>query len=147
MQEEILKLYEKIQDKLSQEEFLAEMDQVSKNNLGDVPFVDDIDLAREVLKNHGINDFETGSAETDSGEDTEDVPFEIQMDDEESGEEPGFTMTEEILEKYNKVKDKITEEEFLERMAEFKKTGIFKSVHERFRFCRHGRWGTDNRRS
>ena len=32
MQEEILKLYEKIQDQLSQEEFLAEMDQIRKNN-------------------------------------------------------------------------------------------------------------------
>ena len=41
MQDEILKLYEKIQDKLSQEEFLAEMEQVGKNNFEGVPFVND----------------------------------------------------------------------------------------------------------
>ena len=114
MQEEILKLYEKIQDKLSQEEFLAEMDQISKSNFSDVPFMNEIDLAREVLKNHGVTDFET-----DSGED---VPFEVSFEsDEEESTEATFEMTEEILEKYNKVKDQISEEEFLARMAEFKK--------------------------
>ena len=118
MQEEILKLYEKIQDKLSQEEFLAEMDQISKTNFDGVTFVDEIDLAREVLKNHGIIDFETDSAETDS---SEDVPFEVSFEsDEEDSTEATFTMTEDLLEKYNKVKDQITEEEFFARMAEFK---------------------------
>lgn len=114
MQEEILKLYEKIQDKLSQEEFLAEMDQISKSNFNDVPFVNEIDLAREVLKNHGVTDFETDSSE--------DVPFEVsfESDEDESAEET-FVMTEDLLEKYNKVKDQISEEEFLARMAEFKK--------------------------
>ena len=121
MQEEILKLYEKIQDKLSQEEFLAEMDQISKNNFNDLPFMDEIDLAREVLKNHGINDFETGSTETDSSDDNEEVPFEVSSEsDEEVSDEPTFEMTEDILEKYNKVKDQISEEEFLARMAKFK---------------------------
>ena len=109
MQEEILKLYEKIQDKLSQEEFLAEMDQISKTNFKDVPFVDEVNLAREVLKNHGITDFEDIPAETESS------------DDEESDNETGFVMTEDLLEKYEKVKDKITQEEFLARMEEFKK--------------------------
>lgn len=50
MQEEILKLYEKVQDQLSQEEFLAEMNQIRENNFSDVPFMNDVDLAREVLK-------------------------------------------------------------------------------------------------
>ena len=118
MQEEILKLYEKIQDKLSQEEFLAEMDQISKSNFSDVPFMDEIDLAREVLKNHGVNDFETDSAETDS---SEDVPFEVSFEsDEEKPAEETFVMTEDLLEKYNKVKDQITEEEFFARMEQFK---------------------------
>ena len=81
MQEEILKLYEKIQDQLSQEEFLAEMDQISKTNFEGVTFVNEIDLAREVLKNHGVTDFETVSAEkTDSSEDNEEVPFEISIE-------------------------------------------------------------------
>ena len=99
MQEEILKLYEKIQDKLSQEEFLAEMEQVSENNFNGVPFVNEIDLAREVLKNHGITDFKTDSAETDSSEDvTFDDSFES---NEEESTETTFEMTEDILEKNN----------------------------------------------
>ncbi|WP_295113856.1 OB-fold nucleic acid binding domain-containing protein [uncultured Methanobrevibacter sp.] len=115
MQEEILKLYEKIQDQLSQEEFLAEMDQISKTNFKGVPFVDEVNLAREVLKNHGINDIETIPAETDSSE-VNNVSFDVSSED-----EAPFEMTEDLLEKYNKVKDKITQEEFLARMAEFKK--------------------------
>ena len=118
MQDEILKLYEKIQDKLSKEEFLAEMEQVGKNNFDGVPFVNEIDLAREVLKNHGVTDFKTGSAETDS---SDDVPFEVSFEsDEEDSTDTAFVMTEDLLEKYNKVKDQITEEEFFARMAEFK---------------------------
>ena len=117
MQEEILKLYEKVQDKLSQEEFLAEMDQISKTNFKDVPFVDEVNLAREVLKNHGVSDFETIPAETDSSEDNDDEAF----DTVESDDEVSFEMTEDLLEKYDKVEDKITDEEFLSRMAKFKK--------------------------
>ena len=121
MQEEILKLYEKIQDKLSQEEFLAEMDQISKNNFDGVPFMDDIDLAREVLKNHGINDFDVFSQKNDSGEENEEVPFEVSFEsDEDESDEPAFEMTEEILEEYNKIKDQISEEEMFSRMAKFK---------------------------
>ena len=115
MQEEILKLYEKIQNQLSQEEFLAEMQQ-ERENYKDVEFMDDVLIAREVLKNHGVTDFETESAETDSGED---VPFEVSIENDE--EESTIVMTDDLLEKYNKVKDQITQEEFLARMAEFKK--------------------------
>lgn len=120
MQEEILKLYEKVQDQLSQEEFLAEMNQIRENNFSDVPFMNDVDLAREVLKNHGVNDFETIPAETDSSEDNEDVPFEVSAE----SDEESFEMTEDLLEKYNKVKDKITEEEFFARMADFKNRNL-----------------------
>ena len=121
MQEEILKLYEKIQDKLSQEEFLAEMDQISKSNFSDVPFMNEIDLAREVLKNHGINDFETVSTEADSSEDNEEVPFEVSSEgDESESDEPTSEMSEEVLEIYDKVKDQISKEEFLARMEKFK---------------------------
>ncbi|WP_406532152.1 OB-fold nucleic acid binding domain-containing protein [Methanobrevibacter sp.] len=118
MQEEILKLYEKIQNQLSQEEFLAEMQQ-ERENYKDVEFMDDVLIAREVLKNHGVTDFETDSAETDS---SEDVPFEVSFEsDEEESTESSIVMTDDLLEKYNKVKDQITQEEFLARMAEFKK--------------------------
>ena len=118
MQEEILKLYEKIQNQLSQEEFLAEMQQ-ERENYKDVGFMDDVLIAREVLKNHGVTDFETDSAETDS---SEDVPFEVSFEsDEEESTESAIVMTDDLLEKYNKVKDQITQEEFLARMAEFKK--------------------------
>ena len=118
MQEEILKLYEKIQNQLSQEEFLAEMQQ-ERENYKDVEFMDDVLIAREVLKNHGVTDFETDSAETDS---SEEVPFEVSIEsDEEESTESTIVMTDDLLEKYNKVKDQITQEEFLARMAEFKK--------------------------
>ncbi|WP_405305316.1 OB-fold nucleic acid binding domain-containing protein [Methanobrevibacter sp.] len=127
MQEEILKLYEKIQDQLSQEEFLAEMDQVSKNYEG-VDFMDDVLIAREVLKNHGINDFETVSTEAESSEDNEELPFEVSFEsDEEESDEPTFEMTEEILEIYDKVKNQITEEDFLARMVELKKENAHNS--------------------
>ncbi|WP_407413263.1 OB-fold nucleic acid binding domain-containing protein [Methanobrevibacter sp.] len=91
MQEEILQLYEKIQDQISQEEFLAEMEEV-RESFG-LDFVNDIDCAREVLKNHGI-DINQGLPK----------------------EESGFTMTDEIREIYDEVKDKVSEEKFLERM-------------------------------
>ena len=42
MQEEILELYEKIKDQLSEEEFEAEMDAVRQSN-DEIPFFDDLD--------------------------------------------------------------------------------------------------------
>ena len=123
MQEEILELYEKIKDQISQEQFQAEMAEV-RESFG-LDFIDDIDCAREVLKNYGI---ETNGVISQKEESSEEVPFEISIDEEnqeESSEEQeefsGFTMDEDILEKYEKVKDKISEEDFLNRMAEFKK--------------------------
>ena len=53
MQEEILELYEKIKDQLSEEEFEAEMDAVRQSN-DEIPFFDDLDCARMVLQNYGI---------------------------------------------------------------------------------------------
>ena len=120
MQEEILKLYEKIQDKLSQEEFLAEMNKISENNFGGVDFVDDVDLAREVLKIYGVTDFETSSQEIDSSEESEDVPFEVSLENDEQSNEAAFVMTDDLRERYDKVKDQITEEEFFARMTQFK---------------------------
>lgn len=96
MQEEILQLYEKIEDQISQEAFLAEMEEV-RESFG-LDFVDDIDCAREVLKNHNV-----------------DVNQELSV------EESGSTMSDEIREIYDEVKDKVSEEDFLKRMEHFRK--------------------------
>ena len=96
MQEEILELYEKIQDQISQEAFLAEMEEV-RESFG-IDFIDDVDCAREVLKNHGI-----------------DVNQEL------SNEESTSTMSDEIRSIYEEVKDKVSEEDFLKRMEHFRK--------------------------
>lgn len=96
MQEEILQLYEKIEDQISQEAFLAEMEEV-RESFG-LDFVDDIDCAREVLKNHNV-----------------DVNQELSI------EESGSTMSDEIREIYDEVKDKVSEEDFLKRMEHFRK--------------------------
>lgn len=122
MQEEIKELYEKIKDKLSEEEFLSQMEEV-RESIG-LDFVDDVDCAREVLKYHGIDI----SSEISKSETSEDVPFEIsfgESSDDEASEVPGEeeseqVMSEDILEKYEKVKDKISKEDFLARMNELK---------------------------
>ena len=118
MEEEILKLYEKIKDQLSEEEFLSEMDEIYEQNK-DLGFFDQINAAQEVLRNHGIDVL----TKSDDLETSEEVPFEIQFNDdnEETGQdEPAFEMTEELQEKYDKVKDKLSEEEFFSRMEYFK---------------------------
>ncbi len=117
MQEEILELYEKIKDQLSEDEFKAEMAEIRENN-ADVIFFDDLDIARMVLQNYGIEDTIAQKEET-----SEQLSFDTSSNDDassESSEETGFTMTEEILEYYNKVSDKISEEDFLARMEYFK---------------------------
>ena len=116
MQEEIQVLFEKIKDQLSEEEFLAEMEEAREGFGSELPFVTELDCAKEVLKNHGV-EIPVGISEK-----TEEVPFEIQIDNDESGQEEnaGFTMTEELQERYDKVKDQISEEEFFNRMEKFK---------------------------
>ena len=124
MEEEILKLYEKIKDQLSEEQFQAEMEEILEIN-NDVPFYEEINAAQEVLKNHGINVL----TKVEDVETSQEVPFEINIDndDEESSPEGGadeevtITMTDEIQEIYDKVKDKISEEDFLDRVLHFKK--------------------------
>ena len=115
MQDEIKELYEKIKDQLSEDEFLAEMEEV-RESFG-LDFINELDSAREVLKNHGI----------DISSDSEDVPFEISFDDEsESGtsddeeDKSESVMADDILEKYEKVEDKISQEDFIKRMNELK---------------------------
>ena len=117
MQEEILELYEKIKDQLSEEEFEAEMDAVRQSN-DEIPFFDDLDCALMVLQNYGIENTMDKKEES-----SEELPFDVSSDEGTSVEpsvETGFTMTEEILEQYNKVSDKISEEDFLKRMEYYK---------------------------
>ena len=120
MQEETLKLYEKIEDKLSKEEFLAEIEEM-RDKQKDVEFLNETDLAIMVLENHGVKLNKNSSSED---ENSEDLPFEVSFDkddeSEDAEEEIAFTMNDDILEFYNKVKDVMTEQEFLDKMVEYK---------------------------
>ena len=117
MQEEILQLYEKIKDQLSEEEFNAKIEEL-RETYGDVGFMNDIDLARMILENYGVEVPEVVStAEDEIAQDDS-----IESDDvTEESQESGFVMTEELQERYDKIKDQLTEEEFFARMEEFKK--------------------------
>jgi len=117
MQEEILQLYEKIKDQLSEEEFLEEIEKMKEDNSG-VDFIDDFEAAQMVVQNY--NGVDTSIFSKPSNDDSEEMPFDISSDDETSQEDVGFTMTEELKEYYDKVKDKVSEEKFLSRMNELK---------------------------
>ena len=56
MEKEILEQYNKVKDILSEEEFLAEMEEV-RQEFEDLPFMDEVDLAKEVVKNHNFINF------------------------------------------------------------------------------------------
>ncbi|WP_458403091.1 OB-fold nucleic acid binding domain-containing protein [Methanobrevibacter sp.] len=134
MQEELLQYYEKVKDQVSEEEFEREIEQVKENN-ADVEFLDDIDAAKQVVENHlGVdtsilsnpNDSEERPFEVTIGEedsqDSEEITSDVSADEDtmEESEDYDFTMTEEIREYYDQVKDKISEEEFLNRMKFFR---------------------------
>ncbi|WP_298524957.1 OB-fold nucleic acid binding domain-containing protein [uncultured Methanobrevibacter sp.] len=123
MQEEILQLYEKIKDQLSEEEFEAEIEKVREAQ-SDVGFLDDVDAAHTVLQNFGV---EKPKLERANKEETsEDLPFDISLESEDDDE---VTMTEEIREHYDKVSDKISEEEFLNRVREINQENASISFH------------------
>ena len=105
MQEKILQEYEKVKDKLSEEEFLAEIEKVKANN-EDLEFIDDFGAAQIVVQNLGV---------------------EASIEDNRV-EEESFAMTEELQERYDKVKDQISEEEFITRMEQFRQ----KEIHNPF---------------
>jgi replication factor A1 len=98
MQENILQEYEKVKDKLSEEEFLEEMERMKSSNQ-DVDFIDDFSAAQLVVQNH-------------NGVDT--TIFENK------NEEESVTMNEDLQQRYDKVKDQISEDEFFERMEKFR---------------------------
>ena len=49
MEKEILEQYNKVKDILSEEEFLNEIEQI-RPNYEDLPFMDEVDIAKEVVK-------------------------------------------------------------------------------------------------
>ena len=117
MQEEILQLYEKIKDQVSEEEFLEEIANMKEKN-NDVGFIDDYEAAQLVVQNYeGVD---TSIFSKPSNDDSEEMPFEVSAGNEDSEEEDELTMTEELQESYDKVKDQITEGEFLEKIKEQK---------------------------
>ena len=101
MQEKILQEYEKINDILTEEEFLGEIEKIKADNDG-LNFLDDFEAAQIVVENH-MN---------------KDASFDGDV------EETSFTMTEDLQERYDKVKDQISEEEFFTRMEKFRQQEI-----------------------
>ena len=71
----------------------------------DLPFMNDIDIAKEVVKNH------IGVSEISKSEDSEETDSSFEE----------VVMTDELLEKYNQIKEFISEDEFLEEMNKLKK--------------------------
>ena len=102
MQEKILQEYEKVKDKLSEQEFLEEIEKMKSSN-DEVEFIDDFSAAQLVVQNY-------------NGVDTS--IFDNKQ------EEPLFTMTEDLQERFDKVKDQISEEEFFSRMEKFRQQEI-----------------------
>lgn len=107
MEKEILEQYEKVKDILSEEEFLNEIEQI-RPNYEDLPFMDEVDIAKEVVKNH-IGATDISKSENFIDEDDSDSSFEK------------VVMTNELLEKYNLIKDHMSEDEFLDEMNKLKK--------------------------
>lgn len=106
MEKEILEQYNKVKDILSEEEFLAEMEEI-RPEFADLPFMDEVDIAKEVVKNH-IGADEIPESENSIG-DSNDTPFEE------------VVMTDELLDKYNQIKEFISQDEFLAEMNKLKK--------------------------
>ena len=104
MEKEILEQYNKVKDILSKEEFLEEMEEI-RPEFEDLPFMNDIDIAKEVVKNH------IGVSEISKSEDSEETDSSFEE----------VVMTDELLEKYNQIKEFISEDEFLEEMNKLKK--------------------------
>jgi replication factor A1 len=101
MQEEILQEYEKVKDKLSEEEFLEEIEKLKADN-DEIDFINDYGAAQMVVQNY--NGVDTSMFE--------------------NSEESSSRMTEDIKERFDKVKDQISEEEFFERMEKFRQQEI-----------------------
>ena len=91
MDNEILEEYNKVIDKLSEEEFLSRMDELRSDY--DNSDYDEVDLAKRVVDDYlGLDDMSSDGSEMDDA----------------------------LLEKYEQVKDKVSKEDFLSRINELK---------------------------
>ncbi len=91
MDNEILEEYNKVKDKLSEEEFLSRMDELRSDY--DNSDYDEVDLAKRVVDDYlGLDDMSSDGSEMDDA----------------------------LLEKYEQVKDKVSKEDFLSRINELK---------------------------
>ena len=106
MEKEILEQYNKVKDKLSEEEFLSKMDEIRPDYV-DSDY-DEVDIAAKVVDSYLVVD-DMISHDLSREEEPEEL-----NDDE-------IVMTDLLLEKYEKVKDYISQEEFLEKVNERKK--------------------------
>lgn len=93
MEKEILEQYNKVKDKLSEEEFLSKMDEI-RPDYADSDY-NEVDIAKQVVESYLIVD-----------------GIESQTDE--------VVMDDSLLEKYEKVKDYISKEDFLSRINEIK---------------------------
>ena len=71
MNNEVLEIYEKVKDKLSEEEFQSKMDEILKENEG-ISFIDDVYAAQQVASNYDTTEDEPIS----EGEKYSDLPIE-----------------------------------------------------------------------
>jgi replication factor A1 len=116
MQEKILQEYEKVKDKLSEEEFLEEIERIKAEN-GGKDFIDDFGAANMVVQNH--NGVDTSMFENSEDESSSEVDDGIQEAQESSSE-----MSEDLQERYDKVKHLISKEEFFEGIEKFRQQEI-----------------------
>ena len=93
MQDEIKQEYDKIKNKLTEEEFMQEIENIKANSIED-EYVGDYGAAQIVVQNY--------------------------TDSDEKNSQNFNQITPEIQEEYEKVKDIISEKDFLKRMNEFK---------------------------
>ena len=100
MQEEILQLYEKIKDQLSEEEFNAKIEEL-RENYGDVEFMNDLDLARMILENYGVEVPEVVSSDDSSDGDTIDDSIES---DEDTDEDKIQKLFDKVMARLSKIK-------------------------------------------
>ncbi|WP_231475893.1 hypothetical protein [Methanobrevibacter oralis] len=84
-----------------------------RENYEDVDFMNDTDIAHMVVNNY-----------IDENEDFSQNDENLSQDTISTDKKERFRMSDEILEKYDKVKDEISQEEFLKRMEEINKKKI-----------------------
>ncbi len=104
MEKEILEQYEKVKDKLSEEEFLSKMDEIRPDYV-DSDY-DEVDIAAKVVDSYLVVD--------------DMLSHDLSREEQEELNDDEIVMSDLLLEKYEKVKDYISQEDFLSRINEIK---------------------------